>query len=344
MTHSRNGSVAARRLVALAAAAFALGLLPSSAGAATACYAPDRNAVRIPQSGGVGCARGEVEAQLEATGIRWRGAWVARKTYAINDAVQFRGSAFIATKESKGVLPVERTRWELLASKGDEAAAGPAGATGARGATGPAGAAGAQGPKGDAGEAGPRGETGADGKAGPTGPQGEAGPRGETGSPGFPGSPGSRGPTGATGPAGPQGPAGPGGVTGGRSTSQSTQVFNLGANGSQAIFVTPSFTAERAMSCLVIATIQIVDSSPPAAGGTSTFFKIGIRRNNATADDERDDQVLVSSGAPGRQPSATRSSVFSVSAGQSIEFAVFLKAPSPWAGATALTQASYFCS
>jgi hypothetical protein len=160
----------------------------------------------------------------------WKGEWQADTSYVKNDLVQFGGSAFICvTDTSSMATPLDPTRWQLFAAKGEE------GAQGAQGPAGPAGAIGAAGPQGPQGEPGVRGLPGYPGPQGPAGPQGPGGPKGDPGEqgpigpiglrgpqgepgvrglPGFPGPQGDAGPQGPAGPAGPEGPVGPQGPAG----------------------------------------------------------------------------------------------------------------------------------
>jgi hypothetical protein len=165
-------------------------------------------------------------------------SWNNGAAYAVNDAVSFNGSSYIALQPNTNLEPdLNPTAWSLLAQQG---ATGPTGATGATGAQGPAGATGA---------------TGAQGPTGATGPQGTVGP------------------TGATGAIGPQGPAGtsvpPVAATVATSESTaSTTYTNLNTPG-PAVTVSVSATG----SALVILTANMVDSSN--SGGCYMSFGSG---------------------------------------------------------------------
>lgn len=111
--------------------------------------------------------------QLEP--MRWQGWWQDDSPYAVNNIVNFNGSAWIAADPSEDEEPGQGPAWELFT------------------------AAGATGPTGDTGEPGPTGPQGLPGETGPTGPQGATGENGNTGPTGAPG---ATGPTGATGKAG----------------------------------------------------------------------------------------------------------------------------------------------
>jgi hypothetical protein len=76
-------------------------------------------------------------AIVPGTSINWRGAWSNSTTYAVNDAVSFSGSSYIAiainTNQQPDISPLS---WNLMAMEG---ATGPAGPTGPTGPQGPPG-------------------------------------------------------------------------------------------------------------------------------------------------------------------------------------------------------------
>ena len=226
-----------------------------------------------------GC--GESLGSLEVTGtpragssglsINWRGPWVASTSYALNDAVSFGGSSYIATGASTGAEPdVSPGSWNLLAQAGATGPTGPQGPTGNTGATG---AQGLQGP------AGPVGATGATGPQGTAGAQGPAGPAGATGS---------------IGPMGLPGPAGP-------ANSQVWNTFLAGALSN--VFTAGRLTPDRDLSitriqvglgtaplgCSTNAVIRISDGTP---AGTKTLTL------TAAANDSGPLAVNYSAGAP----------------------------------------------
>jgi hypothetical protein len=53
-------------------------------------------------------------------GIRWRGQWRRSDHYEPDDAVQHKGSSYIAIAPSKGHEPPTAGAWDLLAAKGDK--------------------------------------------------------------------------------------------------------------------------------------------------------------------------------------------------------------------------------
>lgn len=83
-------------------------------------------------------------------GMSWQGAWDSATSYAIDDAVGYQGSTYIATTANTNDAP-PGTSWDLFVAKGDTGATGPAGADGADGAPGPQGPAGADGAPGPSG-------------------------------------------------------------------------------------------------------------------------------------------------------------------------------------------------
>lgn len=148
-------------------------------------------------------------------GLAWQGGWSAATAYAVDDAVQYGGKAYVAIQAGTNNNPATATAfWSLLAAgqnwRGDwlgntvyelndavsrngssyvaiQPSTGEDPATQSsfwslmvqKGDTGPqgtAGAAGAQGAQGPQGPAGATGATGATGQTGPIGPQGPAGP------------------------------------------------------------------------------------------------------------------------------------------------------------------------
>jgi uncharacterized protein (TIGR02145 family) len=98
-------------------------------------------------------AQGEIgvtgPAGEDGKSIDWRNAWNALARYALNDAVSYSGSAYIAIASSSGKNPADSVAyWQPMALKGDR---GPTGETGPQGPQGTAGATGATGPAGENG-------------------------------------------------------------------------------------------------------------------------------------------------------------------------------------------------
>ena len=88
----------------------------------------------LAQKGGTG-ATGNTGA-TGARGLTWRNAWNSITAYAVDDAVQYNGSAYICLQAHTNQFPTNPTYWSLLASKGDTGTTGDTGLTGAAGADG----------------------------------------------------------------------------------------------------------------------------------------------------------------------------------------------------------------
>ncbi len=85
-------------------------------------------------------ASASAAAGWQDPGINWRGAWSSSASYAIDDAVSFNGSSYIAIAANSNAEPdISPAAWNLLAAQGS---------TGPQGATGPTGPQGPQGPTG----------------------------------------------------------------------------------------------------------------------------------------------------------------------------------------------------
>jgi len=109
--------------------------------------------------------------------INWRGAWEAAPTYALNDAVSYKGAGYICIQAHTGQEPPNTLYWDTLAEKGETGV----GLTGATGPTGPTGPTGSRGQQGVPGSSGPQGVPG---------PKGDKGDRGDVGAKGDAGEPG----------------------------------------------------------------------------------------------------------------------------------------------------------
>jgi Collagen triple helix repeat (20 copies) len=156
-------------LVVLVVGGSAFATIPGPDGVIHSCMLKGIGTIRIiDPSAGAKCDN-KLEKPLDwnqAGGLVWRGAWKGSVSYTVNDAVQYQGSAYVATASSVNIPPPEAGHWSLLA---------------AGGAAGPAGPQGPQGPQ------GPKGNDGANGKDGATGPAGPAGPKGNDGKDGAAG-------------------------------------------------------------------------------------------------------------------------------------------------------------
>lgn len=63
-------------------------------------------------------------------GLAWRGKWTETTAYAINDAVSYAGSAYIAVSANQGEIPLSGAGWDVLAQQGETGEQGPAGPVG----------------------------------------------------------------------------------------------------------------------------------------------------------------------------------------------------------------------
>ena len=70
-----------------------------------------------------------------ARGMSFKGGWSGLTSYAVDDAVLYGGSAWLARRGNTNVSPVEGEDWTMLVSKGDQGATGDTGRT--SGPTGP---------------------------------------------------------------------------------------------------------------------------------------------------------------------------------------------------------------
>jgi hypothetical protein len=86
-------------------------------------------------------------------GLNWRGPWAASTVYAVNDAVQYNGSSYVAQFVNSDAT-FTPSNWQLLAAQGG---VGPQGPQGLQGTQGPIGFPGPQGPQGAQGVQGPVG-------------------------------------------------------------------------------------------------------------------------------------------------------------------------------------------
>jgi len=107
--------------------------------------------------------------------LNWRGDWNVSTDYEVNDAVQHEGSAYICIEDHTGSEPPS-SKWNLLASRGDQGIPGIQGGKGDKGD---------RGDRGDRGPQGVPGQQGLQGVAGPRGWQGENGDQGDRGDPGI---------------------------------------------------------------------------------------------------------------------------------------------------------------
>jgi len=95
------------------------------------CYSTSTGALRvIDPSAKQACKTGEKEITWDQAGISWRGTWSSTTSYAVNDAVAYNGSSYIATTAGKGAVPPSSSSsWDTLASEGSTGLPGPDGTT-----------------------------------------------------------------------------------------------------------------------------------------------------------------------------------------------------------------------
>jgi hypothetical protein len=194
---------------ALLGSGVALAAIPSTAtGTITACVNRTSAAVRVIDfQAGKRCSSRERTISW-SKGMRYRGAWSAKATYAPLDVVSWSGASYVARVPSTAKTPSGTRYWGPLSLRG---------AVGARGATGLPGTPGAPGLPGAPGADGADGADGVDGLDGTDGADGTNGTNGVNGTNGLDGAPGATGPQGPAGPAGAAGatgPQGPAGATG----------------------------------------------------------------------------------------------------------------------------------
>ncbi len=113
-----------------AATAYAVGNAVSSGGSAFICISANTGALLTDAaSWSLLASKGDAGVKGDpgtagAAGLIWRAAYNVATAYAINDAVSYDGSAYIAVAVTTGNLPTNATYWSVLASKGDSGAAG----------------------------------------------------------------------------------------------------------------------------------------------------------------------------------------------------------------------------
>jgi hypothetical protein len=110
--------------------------------------------------------------------------------------------------------------------------------------------------------------------------------------------------------------------------------------------ITSSFVVPTGVtSCMVSSDVQ----TQPAAGAPAgtVFFRNAVSRNSVTADDGAYGHYLYNDGTTKKQPDMSRTSVFTVTAGQTTQFGVFfgdLNVSAAWLSQPYAAATSYFCS
>ena len=71
-----------------------------------------------------------IPVRAKSINIVWKGEWSELTAYAVNDAVGYKGSSYVAIAASTNEFPTNITYWDLLAAKGDKGDTGPIGPAG----------------------------------------------------------------------------------------------------------------------------------------------------------------------------------------------------------------------
>jgi hypothetical protein len=175
-----------------------------------------------------------------------------------------------------------------------------------------------------------------------------AGPQGKRGKTGRTGAAGAAGPAGLTGAQGPQGiqglkgdtPApGPRGYAKADGTFDSDSDFYLPTD---ATHESPTLTAARDLTCLVISTIQTRSGTDHPAG-TVTLRNAAWLDGVPQHDGEPGQYLVYDPAQDYYQAPVTRSSVIQVPAGRKFQFGVYLQHADEWTNASVSTVTSYAC-
>jgi hypothetical protein len=171
--------------------------------------------------------------------------------------------------------------------------------------------------------------------AGPAGPQGQQGIQGIQGPQGQQGIQGIQGIQGVQGPAGPSGPK----------NFVSVSPVNLPASGSEHYrMITTAFVVPAGVSsCLVTSSVQM--QPPASAPNDTTYFRNAVSRNGVNAEDGSYGHYVYNDGTGRKQPPMTRSSVITVTPGQTVAFGVYFSSlTGTWFNSSYAPTTSYLCS
>jgi hypothetical protein len=115
-----------------ATGAVALAAIPDAGtGVFHGCYSQSSGALRVVDpSANQTCRTNEKAITWGESGINWMGAWAAGTSYAVDDAVEYDGSSYIATSANIRRLPSRSpASWGTLAAQGSPGQAGTDGTT-----------------------------------------------------------------------------------------------------------------------------------------------------------------------------------------------------------------------
>jgi len=115
-----------------AAGAVALAAIPDTGtGVFHGCYSTSTGALRVVDpSANQACRASEKAITWNQSGISWRGAWDPDTSYAVNDAVAYDGSSYVAIAPNTRRPPTRSpSTWDTLAAQGTPGQAGTNGTT-----------------------------------------------------------------------------------------------------------------------------------------------------------------------------------------------------------------------
>jgi hypothetical protein len=117
--------------------------------------------------------------------------------------------------------------------------------------------------------------------------------------------------------------------------------------GDDYLIITTPFTPTANLTCVVTTSVQPTVVSPAPVGAQIVYVRNAMRRGgSALSNDTFFGHYLSSNGVAGAQPDMSRTSLFSVTPGQSVEFGVFLgNVAGGWAasGNSVAVATSYDC-
>jgi hypothetical protein len=113
--------------LAAGAGGMAIATIPSAKGTFYGCYTVRTGALRlINPSQHQTCKAGERQISWSQDELTWEGAWSPTTSYAVDDAVVYQGSSYLAKKPNANKVPSASPHdWALLASAGTPGPPGP---------------------------------------------------------------------------------------------------------------------------------------------------------------------------------------------------------------------------